>query len=293
MNSSIIGLGRISGKHIAAMKANDIELLDTCDIKKGLAKHEDYYEMLCDFRPDIVAICTPSYLHCKMALAAIGLGIIPIIEKPMALNYEDALSIKNLAKKVGIPYFVVKQNRFNPKIVELKKMLQTKQPPIIATSNVFWHRSQEYYNGWQGSKEFDGGIVYNQLSHYIDMMCYLFGECIEVYVVGATYRIIETQDTCSIIMKMKCGIICSINATMCAENNLEGSLKVIGKDWHFEIDGIALNGKEPIESIYGNGHIKFYEHVKRVIESGDEIDYNEPLRTMKTLSWIYDKINFA
>ena len=73
---------------------------------------------------------------------------------------------------------VVKQNRFNPPVVGVKKLIdENKLGRIFSIQvNCFWNRNAEYYNStWRGTKELDGGTLFTQFSHFIDIIFWLAG----------------------------------------------------------------------------------------------------------------------
>ena len=70
---------------------------------------------------DLVVILTPSGLHAKHTLQLAKYKKHIIVEKPMALTLNDADEMIKACDKNGIRLFVVKQNRYNLPIQQLKK----------------------------------------------------------------------------------------------------------------------------------------------------------------------------
>ena len=99
MKYALIGCGRISPNHIVAAQENNLEIVAICDIDKlcmedkvlkfklndSTKQYIDYIEMLEKEEPELVAICTESGKHAKIALDCIERGVNCIIEKPIAL----------------------------------------------------------------------------------------------------------------------------------------------------------------------------------------------------------------
>lgn len=101
---ALIGCGRISPNHIAAALKNNLKIVGLCDIVESkmddiiknfnlpdtVKKYTDYREMLDKEKPELVAICTESGKHGKIALDCIDAKSNLIIEKPIALSLEEA-----------------------------------------------------------------------------------------------------------------------------------------------------------------------------------------------------------
>ena len=100
MKYALIGCGRISPNHIAAAKANQLDIVAICDIvpanmedkrikfelPASTKEYTDYMEMLEKEKPELVAIATESGKHAEIALNCIEAGCNIIIEKPIKLS---------------------------------------------------------------------------------------------------------------------------------------------------------------------------------------------------------------
>ena len=120
-------------------------------------------------------ILTESGLHAKHTVELAKYGANIMVEKPMALTLEDADSMIEACDNYGIRLFVVKQNRFNVPVVQLRKALEQGRfgDLIMGTVRVRWCRPQAYYDqdSWRGTWALDGGVLTNQASHHIDLFC--------------------------------------------------------------------------------------------------------------------------
>ena len=107
---AIIGCGAIHRVHADAVLNSGMgEILWFVDIRedRAIASAEkyggswcmDYHEVLEDPRVNIVHICTPHYLHSKMAIDAVKAGKHAIVEKPAAMNVEQARMMAQAAKE--------------------------------------------------------------------------------------------------------------------------------------------------------------------------------------------------
>ena len=195
---------------------------------------------------DLISICTPSGLHKTHAVQCLKKGVNVLIEKPMALNKNDAKEIINFEKNIK-KIFVCLQNRYNPTIQILKKALDKGELGKIyfVNVNIFWNRDQKYYDQdkWRGTKKFDGGALMNQSIHFVDLLIWLFGPIQKKQILRSRLaRKIETEDTAAINIFFKKNILCSFSSTMLVNNkNYEGSITIIGEKGTVKIGGIALN----------------------------------------------------
>ncbi len=86
---------------------------------RGYANHED----LLRSEVDAVSICLPTYLHCKVALDALACGKHVLVEKPIAVNVEEAHSMLQAARTAGRMLYVGMTHRFYPELREAKKLI--------------------------------------------------------------------------------------------------------------------------------------------------------------------------
>ena len=189
LNVGIVGMGRISKKHLIALKKNKTfyNISVICDNNKSklsqniqTLKVKSINEMFKKKKNlDLVSICTPSGLHKSHAIECLKNGSNVLIEKPMALKRKDCHEIIKVGKRYKKKIFVCLQNRYNPTIQKLKKALdKNKFGKIYFVSvNIFWNREQSYYDQdkWRGTKKFDGGALMNQSIHFVDLLIWLFG----------------------------------------------------------------------------------------------------------------------
>ena len=185
---AIIGCGKISGRH-AAQIASVGKLLAVCDIvpekaaalagQYQAAPYHSIQELLQRQRGlDVVSVCTPNYLHADHAIASMEAGFHVLCEKPLAISMYDAARMQAAATATGRRLFVVKSTRFNPPVQAVKKLMEEGKLGKIHSFQLgcFWNRPAAYYAGsWRGSLATDGGTLYTQFSHYIDVIYWLLG----------------------------------------------------------------------------------------------------------------------
>lgn len=260
INFGIIGCGRIAPKHAQAVVSNPLGILNAvADIvplrahaiqeKYGGLSFSDYHHLLENKQIDVINICTPSGLHAKMAIEALEAGKHVIVEKPMALTIEDSESMVQTAKKVKKKLCVALQNRYNPPIIELKQALDRGDfgALLLCNATIRWYRPQSYYeDGWHGTKSMDGGVLFNQAIHYVDILQWLMGDIDSVFsFTGTLAHKIDIDDACVASLRFKNGSLGSLEAsTITFPRNIEGSIAVFGKRGSVKIGGTALNQKK-------------------------------------------------
>jgi UDP-N-acetyl-2-amino-2-deoxyglucuronate dehydrogenase len=256
---AIIGCGRISGKHgsaVASLADQGARFVAACDMVESRAHHfveefggtayTDYHEMIARNDIDIVSICLPSGMHSAVGQEVARAGKHVLVEKPIALNLVDADALIKTCENEHITLGVVLQNRFNPPMQELRRVIDEGRlgRPLLANVTVRWYRPQEYYeDGWHGTWAMDGGALMNQCIHHIDAMIWLMGEVESVFAyTGTLAHQMETEDTGVVAVRFKSGALGVIEgSTITYPQNLEGSLAIFGTQGSVKVGGTALN----------------------------------------------------
>lgn len=310
----IIGLGRISNRHIDAIKALGDEVVATCDNDESKnATYTNYYDLIADERVDAVAICTPNYLHTAMAMDCVTAGKPCVVEKPVGLDHMEAVALSDYARMKDVAVYPVLQVRFNPVLQYLKDLLKSgKLGKVYSVSGtVRWNRPQEYFDEspWKGKKELDGGCLLTQGIHYLDVMTWLFGSPDALQSTKATLaHDIEVEDYVAALMRFGDvqGIFeFSVNSY---QHNTECSLSIISEKGNIKIGGTAMNtielwevenipkpalseGRTP--NVYAGGLYQGscpnHEDVYRSIQEGKAIPIQEALTVIKVIDQIYGK----
>jgi len=256
---SVVGYGNIGSRHVHFLKQlPGAELVSVCDIKadraeagalEGNCRAETLFEeVLKDPSVDVVDICTPSGLHASMSVKAMKAGKHAISEKPMALSLKDADEVLKVQKRTDKRYFLVKQNRYNPPVAALRKVVEEGSlgKVLIISSNVFWNRRRGYYEEepWRGTLSLDGGALFTQSSHFIDLLLWLGGRplSVESYMANLSHEYTETEDTGSVRVELEGGGLAVMNYTTSTyQSNLEGSITVLGTKGTVKVGGKYLN----------------------------------------------------
>ena len=262
MRYALIGCGRISPNHIAAAKANGLEIVGICDVVpecihdkvvkfelEGVHQYLDYQEMLKTEKPELVAIATESGKHAAIALDCIDAGCHVIIEKPIALSLADADLIIAKAKEKGVKVCANHQNRFNKSVQKIREALEKERfgKLLYGTAHVRWCRDYEYYSraNWRGTWKQDGGALMNQCIHNCDLLRWMMGDEIDE-VVGMTDRLthsyIECEDLGMALIRFKNGSYGIIEGTTdIYPKNLEETLYIFGEKGTVKAGGQSVN----------------------------------------------------
>ncbi|MEY4111283.1 MAG: hypothetical protein RLZZ46_1639, partial [Bacteroidota bacterium] len=201
---------------------------------------------------DVVNICTPNGLHAKHSMMALEARKHIVCEKPMALSKADCESIIYKALQVHRNVFCVMQNRYSPPSVWIKEVVDQGilGEVFMVQLNCYWNRDNRYYkNGsWKGSQELDGGTLFTQFSHFIDIMYWLFGDITDIQ--GKFHDFThqnstEFEDSGIISFRFINGGMGCINySTAVWDSNLESSITIIGEKGSVKIGGQYMNEVE-------------------------------------------------
>jgi len=261
LSFAIIGCGNIAKRHAEQIQEVG-NLVAVCDIIRSKAEElgkkynaeifSSIEELFANKKGiDVAVICTPNGLHAAHSVFSLQAGCHVLCEKPMAINSSDCRMMIQETEKAGKHLFVVKQNRFNPPVVAVKKLLDEKKLGNIYSIqlNCFWNRNAKYYeNSWKGTMALDGGTLFTQFSHFIDLLYWMFGDVKQVkgFKKNAAHQnIIEFEDTGVVILEFENGVIGAINYTVNSfQKNMEGSLTIFGEKGTVKIGGQYLNELE-------------------------------------------------
>ena len=327
---AIVGGGRIAERH-AEHISKHAKLVAVCDPKETrrelFAKQYNCHvyssmeELLANEKNlDLIAVCSPNGLHAEHSIKALNAKVNVLCEKPMATSVADCKLMIEAAERSGKHLFVVKQNRFNPPIAALKKVIdEGRLGKIISVQlNCFWNRNDAYYENsdWKGKKLLDGGTLFTQFSHFIDLLYWMVGDVKDIHVITRNFlhkHNVEFDDSGVIALEFENGAIGTVNYTVNSyDKNMEGSITVFGEKGTVKVGGQYLNVLEhqsidnyKIENIseskpandYGfyqgsmSNHDKVYENLIDVLTNNGEIATGgfEGLKTVEIIERIYNQ----
>jgi predicted dehydrogenase len=326
---ALIGCGRIAQRHAEHINKFG-KLIAVCDVVKekadalatqyGATAYYNITDLLVNEKDvQVVSVCSPNGLHATHSIESLKAGFHVLCEKPMAINVNDCGEMIKVAEQANKRLFAIKQNRFNPPVEAVKKAIEEGRLGKIYSVQLscFWNRNEDYYaNSWKGTKDLDGGTLYTQFSHFVDLLYWMIGDIkdVEAYTANFAHKdIIEFEDTGVVILKFQNGAIGTINYTVNSYGkNMEGSLTIFGEKGTVKIGGQYLNELEyqnienyKIENLaegnkpnnYGSymgsmsNHDKVYENLVDVLKNNASISTNafEALKTVEIIDKIYFK----
>ncbi|MFM8964411.1 MAG: Gfo/Idh/MocA family protein [Sphingomonadales bacterium] len=263
INCAVVGAGHIGKRHAEMIRrdaegelvalvdprgaeacaAQDLNVPIYADIKDLLASGLDF---------DVINVCTPNGLHADQALLALEAKKHVVCEKPMGLSTTSCEAIIYKALQVSKQVFCVMQNRYSPPSVWIKDLIDRKVLGDIymVQLNCYWNRDERYYKagGWKGTKDLDGGTLFTQFSHFIDIMYWLFGDIQNIQGKFADFNhqdYTDFEDSGFVSFDFVNGGMGSLNySTSVANQNLESSMIIIGQNGSVKIGGQYMNEVE-------------------------------------------------
>jgi len=266
VNIGIIGCGYIGRRHAEHIHAHpgaklsgvyDIDTKAATDLAEAFDS-EAFMELdkFLKLNLDIVHVCTPNGLHAELSIEVLKSGKNVLVEKPMEINSTSAAQMLACARENSKEIFVVKQNRYNPPVQRLKKLISEQGLGRVFQVDVrcYWNRNKEYYDlsSWRGSLELDGGCLYTQFSHFIDVLYFLFGRPTAVQGRTANFQhpYIAIEDSGSFSFQLPNEVLGSLTYSTCAFNqNIEGSITVLAEKGSLKIGGKYLNSIEFVQGL--------------------------------------------
>ena len=331
---AVIGCGHIGKRHAEMIIRNEeCELLALIDIKpKNELKIDEFqvplFNSLTEFlvsgiEVDVINIATPNGLHAEQALHCLDAKKHVVIEKPMALNKQDAERVIFKALHVQKQIFAVMQNRYSPPSIWIKDLIGSGKLGkfFLVQLNCYWNRDDRYYkeDSWHGKKDLDGGTLFTQFSHFIDILYWLFGDIQNIQARFNDFNhatLTEFEDSGFVSFDFVNGGMGCINySTSVWNKNLESSMTIIAENGSVKIGGQYMDKVEychikeydmPVlaptnpGNDYGaykgsaQNHNFVIENVVDVLLNRSSINTNalEGLKVVEIISKIYSKNSF-
>ncbi len=334
---AVVGCGHIGRRHATMIQRNpESELVALCDILPSTELEIEAFEVpifnsiesLLDaaLHFDVVCICTPNGFHAQHSILAIEAGKHVVCEKPMALTKADCEAVIYKALNNSRQLFCVMQNRYSPPSIWLKEIIDQKLlgDIYIVQVNCYWNRDDRYYfkdgkkHIWKGSNDLDGGTLFTQFSHFVDIMYWLFGDIKNIQGKFSDFvhsHSTDFEDSGLINFEfIRGGIGCLNYSTAIYHSNLESSITIIGSKGSVKVGGQYMNKVEycNIENYkmpelpesnpandYGtykgsaNNHGFIFENVIDVLKGRKTITTNalEGLKVVEIIERIYELRN--
>jgi predicted dehydrogenase len=260
---AVVGCGHIGKRHAEMIARNaESRLVALCDVRPreelGLGAWEvpfftDANAMLRAVPEiDVVCVCTPNGLHVPISLLALDHGKHVVCEKPMGLTKASCEAVLSKALQKHRHLFGVMQNRYSPPSQWIKEMIAGKRlgEIFLVQVNCYWNRDARYYKagGWKGTKDLDGGTLFKQFSHFVDLMYWLFGDITDIQGRFADFNHKELtafEDSGLVNFRFLDGGLGCLNYTTSVwDRNLESSMTIIGDRGSVKIGGQYMDQVE-------------------------------------------------
>jgi len=263
----ICGVGHIGRRHAALVArhagATLVALIDTdprpelCASLAAEFAGVPLFASLADYLQagpvaDVLTVATPNGLHAEQARAALRHGLHVVVEKPLALRTADADQLLETARLANRLVFGVMQNRYSPPAAWLKQAVDEGRlgRVFLVQLNCFWNRDERYYQpgGWRGTRALDGGPLFTQFSHFVDLLHWVFGDIRNItarFQNFAHQQTTEFEDSGLVAFDLTRGGSGTLSySTAVWDRNLESSLTVVAERGALKIGGQYLDKVE-------------------------------------------------
>lgn len=276
----ILGAGWVSGEHIKAYLNNpytDIIGIYSRNPVTAQGKlleygvrgkvYHSYDEMLEDPNIDILSVCTPPDVHCEQVVKGAQAGKHMVIEKPLAMNYEDVCKMNEAVQSAGVTTVVSFVLRWNPMFETTKKLLEDDTiGDVMYMECDYWHWIGPHYKqyGWSKTKAKGGDSLLSAGCHAVDALRWFGGEITEVFGYsasgfdGSDY---EFDPNLVAVLKFQNGAIGKVSSLLECKTPYIFNLHIVGQK------GTILNNK--IYSHKYPGLKDYFEYPVILPDSGD------------------------
>ncbi|GAA4329502.1 Gfo/Idh/MocA family oxidoreductase [Flaviaesturariibacter amylovorans] len=295
---ALVGCGRIGARHAEQIqqKGRLVAVCDTDSAKAeafgnryGARTYPSIDHLLASEKEiDVVVVCTPNGLHAEHCIKSLQAYRHVLCEKPLCLTSAGAWEMLNTAHFFRRKLHIVKQNRYNEPVRFVKDLLERGALGRILSFqlNCFWQRPESYYNGdWHGDPNLDGGLLYTQFSHFIDLLYWFLGDITWAQGRRSNHGLranLKTEDSGVALLRTEGGVSGTLHYTInSGTHNREGSLTLFGEMGSVKIGGEYLNLLEWSSGIDTSG----YEP-----GSGTANDYGAYTGSMSNHHLVYDDL---
>ena len=335
---AVVGCGHIGKRHALMIVGNkDFELVALCDVKPKEELGLENFTTAAFFNSlealiksgielDAVAIASPNGYHQEQAQRVLENNWHVVVEKPMALTKAGCEQIIFKALQKHKQVFCVMQNRYSPPSIWLKEVLNQGilGKIFMVQINCYWNRDDRYYKpdaetgkptSWHGSKTLDGGTLFTQFSHFIDLMFWYFGDITNISAKLNDFshqKSTDFEDSGFVSFDFVGGGMGCLNySTAVWDKNLESSITIIAEKGSVKVGGQYMNKVEychienyamPIleecdpPNDYGfykgsaANHHYIYENISNVINEKESISTNalEGMKVVEIIENIYN-----
>ena len=322
----ILGLGRVVENRVFKVFKNELKNSKVVSVfdkdnKKNLKftklfnlKKNNTLKDFLNVDANYIYIATESGNHAQDILKCFKANKNVIVEKPPTLKINQLIHLNKVAKKKKLKFYVIYQNRMNNSVDYLKKKINGEYIKNIVFVNLklLWSRKQSYYNDWHGKWLYDGGVIAQQGIHYIDLLCYFFGEPSDcVSSISNKSNKLQAEDTHLGLIKFKNGVVCQVSLTTALRpTDFQATIEVFQKEKQTKLHGLCCNKidinyynskkkkdikisrqfSENVPTGYGLSHKKVFQNIINFDlkkKSHKPLSAIETLNTLKLIQMMY------
>lgn len=288
-NVGIMGYGWVSGAHIEAINQSSLaqvtavcssRALDATELSKkhggSIVCHQHFEEMLADESIHVVSLCSYPQHHAKQAIMAAQARKHLIIEKPLALNWQDCLSVKKAVEMAGVKACVCFECRFSNQFQTIKSVLDRGDLGQIHYGEVdYYHGIGPWYGQyrWNTKSEAGGSSLLSAGCHAMDALLYCMGEDVQVVSSYSThsshedFSAYEYPTTSVTILKFNNGRVGKVASVIDCIQPYYFHVHLVGSE------GSLLDNKICSGKIAGSSRDKWTELPMKLLDSGDVSDH--------------------
>ena len=285
----IIGYGWVSGAHINAINSTALaqvtgvfssRKLDSGEVSARhgtpIKAYATLEEMLGDKSIDVVSICSYPQDHARQAIAAAAAGKHMIIEKPLALTWEDCLEIQKAVQAARVKTCVCFECRFSSQFLAIKSVIDRGLLGKIHYGEVdYYHGIGPWYGQyrWNTKKTGGGSSLLSAGCHAMDALLLCMGEDVETVSSYSTHSVnkdftkYEYPTTSVTILKFKDGRVGKVASVIDCLQPYYFHVHLVGSE------GSLLDNKFYSTHISGLNKAKWSDLSFKLLDSGDVSDH--------------------
>lgn len=251
----IVGLGWVSGQYVKSFVNNKFcNIIAICDLDLEKAKkikieynlsvskvYQDFNAMLRDSDVNVVCILTPHFLHAKQAIKSAEMGKNIIIEKPMAINWQEAKKLEKKIIKSGVKNMAAFVTRYYSLFKNIKSIIKNNLIGEIFHIDIDWmlnvDETLECFE-WLKDEKKAGNILIQSGCHAIDNMCYLMDKKVaELFAISSKNRKdLNYDSTYDVVFRFENGSTGRIFCSYDTKNPYAFDVTIYGKEGSIKND---------------------------------------------------------
>jgi UDP-N-acetyl-2-amino-2-deoxyglucuronate dehydrogenase len=257
LNVAILGAGLIAPHHAAGFQeVPDLaQVVAVCDIDREKAENiaalfdakttTDYLDLLTDPNIDLIDVLLPHHLHYPVSMDIIAAKKHLLLEKPVAVTYQQSMEIHEAAKQAGIYFGIAENTRYIRAYVEAEKIIRSGRLGEINLVRTFLPANERMRlssdDFWGKKRGCGGGTLIDSGPHTFYLLKWLFGEVKEL--VAFTSQLFhvdsEVEDNADVRGRLACGADFLSSFTFTAELPHSERLEVYGTTGSLIVDQLA------------------------------------------------------